>query len=1024
MSTRWVKSVLAICLILGMLFSASNAPAEWKWEFPTKSTGDLRGVWGFSASDIVGVGTYGTISRYDGVSWTPMFSGTHQNLSGIWGVSSADLYAVGDSGTILHYDGSAWSPVVGGISQHLYCIWGTSADDIFAGGANGTILHYDGLSWSQMTVPVTVSLYGIWGTSAQDLFAVGAGGTILHYDGFSWGIMTSGVSSELRSLWGASSADVFAAGLSGTILHYDGTEWEPMDSGTSQNLLDIMGTSVADIFAAGSMGTILHFDGSGWTSMASGTTRDLYGLWEASPTNVIAVGPNETVRRFDGTTWSNGATWTSIGSGTIQAVWGTSTSNVFAVGSIGLILHFDGSQWGNMNGAGLLGTPFLEGIWGASPSDVYAIGRSGALFKFDGSSWTQQMFPQYYSRDVYGIWGTSSSDIFAVGNGIRHYDGSSWSYTSPTPYLLYSVWGLSSSDVYAVGQYGTVMHYDGSSWTSMNAGLAGSFEPVGVWGTSPDNVFVASGGVLYRYDGSGWNTVSYGSPGINPACIVGTPGSELFAGGDFGTILQYTGSSWDRSLVIGGYHNNIVGLYVVPGPRLYALTDKKGLLYNDSFYKITAAAGPNGTISPEGQIDTLEGGARTFSITSDSGWHVEDVLVDGTSVGATTSYTFTNMTANHTISAAFAADTYTITASAGANGSIAPQGAVSVNHGSDQTFTITPATGYHVADVLVDGTSAGATTSYTFTNVTANHTISATFAVNTYTITASAGANGSIAPQGAVSVNHGSDQTFTITPAAGYHVADVLVDGTSAEATTSYTFTNVTANHTISATFAVNTYIITASAGANGSIAPQGAVSVNHGSDQTFTITPATGYHVADVLVDGTSAGATTSYTFANVTANHTISATFAVNTYILTASAGANGSIAPQGAVSVNHGSDQTFTITPATGYHVADVLVDGTSAGATTSYTFTNVTANHTISATFVINTYIITASAGTGGTISPSGQVSVQHGDSRLFTITPKKGRRVAKVLVDGVSVGAVTQYTFTNVTSAHTIRATFK
>jgi len=801
MSTRWVKSVLAICLIFGMLFSASTATAEWKWDFPTKSTGDLRGVRGFSASDIVGVGTYGTISRYDGVQWTPMISGTHQNLSGIWGVSTTDLYAVGDSGTILHYDGSAWSPVVSGISQHLYCIWGTSADDIYAGGANGTILHYDGLSWSQMTVPVTVSLYGIWGTSAQNLFAVGAGGTILHYDGFSWGVMISGTSSELRSVWGSSSSDVFVAGWSGAILHYDGTDWELMDSGTSQNLLDIMGTSAAEIFAVGSMGTILHFDGSGWTSMASGTTRDLYGLCGASPTNVIAVGSNETVRRFDGTTWSNGATWPSIGSGTIQAVWGTSASNVFAVGSIGLILHFDGSQWVHMNSSGQLGTPYLEGIWGASPSEVYAIGRSGALFTFDGSSWTQQMFPQYYSRDVYGIWGTSSSDIFAVGNGIRHYDGSSWSYTSPTPYLLYSVWGLSSSDVYAVGQYGTVMHYDGSSWTSMYAGLAGNYEPVGVWGTSPDNVFVVSGGVLYRFDGSAWNTVSYGNPGINPKCITGTPSSELFAGGDFGTILQYTGSSWDRSLVIGGYHNNIVGLCVVPGPRLYALTDKQGLLYNDSFYKITASAGANGTISPEGEIDTLEGGARTFSITADSGWHVEDVLVDGTSVGATTSYTFTNVTANHTISATFAADTCIITASAGANGSIAPAGAVSVNHGSDQTFTITPTAGYHVADVLVDGTSVGATTAYTFTNVTANHTISATFAVNTYTITASAGTGGTIAPSGQVTVQHGGSRLFTITPKKGRRVAKVLVDGVSVGAVTQYTFTNVTSAHTIRATF-------------------------------------------------------------------------------------------------------------------------------------------------------------------------------------------------------------------------------
>jgi hypothetical protein len=72
-------------------------------------------------------------------------------------------------------------------------------------------------------------------------------------------------------------------------------------------------------------------------------------------------------------------------------------------------------------------------------------------------------------------------------------------------------------------------------------------------------------------------------------------------------------------------------------------------------------------------------------------------------------------------------ETFEIVASAGAGGSIDPAGTVSVNYGSDQAFTITPDTGYHVADVLVDGSSVGAVTSYSFTGVTADHTIQASF---------------------------------------------------------------------------------------------------------------------------------------------------------------------------------------------------------------------------------------------------------------------------------------------------------
>ena len=70
---------------------------------------------------------------------------------------------------------------------------------------------------------------------------------------------------------------------------------------------------------------------------------------------------------------------------------------------------------------------------------------------------------------------------------------------------------------------------------------------------------------------------------------------------------------------------------------------------------------------------------------------------------------------------------FTITASAGSHGSISPSGSVTVNEGEDQSFTIIPDSGYQIADVLVDGSSVGEVSSYTFTNVTQDYTISATF---------------------------------------------------------------------------------------------------------------------------------------------------------------------------------------------------------------------------------------------------------------------------------------------------------
>src|SRR6185369_12947600 len=153
---------------------------------------------------------------------------------------------------------------------------------------------------------------------------------------------------------------------------------------------------------------------------------------------------------------------------------------------------------------------------------------------------------------------------------------------------------------------------------------------------------------------------------------------------------------------------------------------------------------------------------------------------------------------------------HTIVASAGANGTITPSGSVSVTHGANQSFTMTPAACYRVLDVLVDGVSVGAVTSFTFTNVQVDHTISVTFD-NNYPITATAGAHGTISPSGIVNILCGSNQTFTITPDPNHHVLDVLVDGISVGPVTSYTFTNVTAAHTIAASFAIDNIIRVAS---------------------------------------------------------------------------------------------------------------------------------------------------------------------------------------------------------------------
>ena len=155
-------------------------------------------------------------------------------------------------------------------------------------------------------------------------------------------------------------------------------------------------------------------------------------------------------------------------------------------------------------------------------------------------------------------------------------------------------------------------------------------------------------------------------------------------------------------------------------------------------------------------------------------------------------------------------------------------------------------------------------------------------------------------------------------------------------------------------------------------------------------------------------------------------------SSFTIEATVSGSGSISPSGTINVAAGSNQTITFTPDSGYYVSNVVVDGQSVSWTgNSYTFTNVTANHTIIVTFAksgggsgTTYYIIDAEAGQGGEISPDGRVRVARGSDKTFTITPDEGYRIADVLVDGRSIGVVSRYTFENVRSNHTIKVFFE
>ncbi|HEV8538955.1 MAG TPA: right-handed parallel beta-helix repeat-containing protein, partial [Bacteroidota bacterium] len=187
--------------------------------------------------------------------------------------------------------------------------------------------------------------------------------------------------------------------------------------------------------------------------------------------------------------------------------------------------------------------------------------------------------------------------------------------------------------------------------------------------------------------------------------------------------------------------------------------------------------------------------------------------------------------------------THTISATPGANGSITPSGPIMVNCGSNQTFTIMANTCYQIDSVIVNGVNKGAITSYTFTNVRGDSTIRTVYKIKKHTITATAGSNGTITPSGAVLVNCGSGQTFTITPNTCYQIDSVIVNDVSKGAISSYTFNNVTGDSTIRAVFRILTYTLTVTASDSGSVTKspnQG--SYNCGTNVQLAAVPNLGY--------------------------------------------------------------------------------------------------------------------------------------------------------------------------------------
>ncbi len=605
----------------------------------------------------------------------------------------------------------------------------------------------------------------------------------------------------------------------------------------------------------------------------------------------------------------------------------------------------------------------------------------------------------------------------------------------------------------AAGYYHSLgLKSDGSivAWGSNGSGQCNVPAP------NSNFVAVAAGGyhsLGLKSDGS---VVAWGSNGYG-ACNVPAPNNGFIdiAGGGFhsvglksdGSIVQWgdstrnqldnfpnpntgfvdvtaenhfsAGLKSDGSIVAWG--NNEYGQCDVPAPNSGFTAVAAGAFHCVGLknnYAVTASVfyTGHGSVSPASQ-KILYGSNASVDLVPNAGYHAAGIYDNGLFKSVTDPYVITGVTEDHEVLAVFEKNVYTVTTAVSGSGTA--EGGGDYGYGSTVTVTATPDEGWHFVRWTEGGSQVSTDPTYSFT-VIANRALTAVFAADPL-ITSSAGTGGSITPAGAVSVGYGADQSFTVTPSAGYHVADVVVDSDSQGAITSYTFTYVTASHTISASFALDSYAITASIFHTG----HGAVNVltpavGYGGTATVDLVPDTGYHVAGIYDNGLFKNVADPYVITDVTADHEVLVVFEKNTYAVTTATSGNGTA--EGGGDYGYGSTVTVTATPDDGRHFVNWTEGGAEISTDPTYSFT-VTASCDLTANFAIDTCTVTASvADSGGTVSPATQ-TVDWGTGATVTLTPEARWHVASITDNGTPVPVANPYVIEDVTEAHEVVATF-
>ena len=286
-------------------------------------------------------------------------------------------------------------------------------------------------------------------------------------------------------------------------------------------------------------------------------------------------------------------------------------------------------------------------------------------------------------------------------------------------------------------------------------------------------------------------------------------------------------------------------------------------------------------------------------------------------------------------------------------------------------------------------------------------------------------AGGKVTGGGAVSA--GGSVTVSAVPNRNYVFKGWIIDGQTVSTSTNYTMDDIQSDIKVTAKFEQNTVSVRLDVNDSDGGSVSGGGTYSYGDTATITAKAYSGYAFTGWKENGDTVSRDSSIKLKNLTVDRKLTAVFKKTRYTVNLVVNPSNGGDVSGGGTFNLGDSTTIKAVPRAGYDFVGWYVNGQAVSRDKEYRIGKIEQDYTITATFqqqgMVTYEVSSGIATTGGSISPSGKIYAAKGSNLTYTITPKAGFAILAVAVDGVQVGPVSSYTFSNITEPHMIAAAF-